>query len=102
MAPAPKPKSIVKAVPAQVGQPTKSPVIAPKAPNLCPLFAMENAVDDSAKFNPTRKETVTKRTRFKGIICKPRCSVKKANIMGIYPGKSQQGESSMWGGCGKP
>jgi hypothetical protein len=102
VAPAPNPKSMVKTVPAQVGHPTKSPVIAPNAPSFPPLFAMEKTVADIAKFRPTRNDTVTSSNKFNGIICKPTCSVKNANIIGIYPGRSQHGESSMCGGFGNP
>ena len=102
VAPAPKPKSMVKIVPAHVGHPTKSPVTAPNAPSFPPLFAIENTVDDIAKFKPTRNDTVTSNSRFIGIICSPTCSVKNAKIIGMYPGRSQHGESSMWGGFGNP
>jgi hypothetical protein len=83
VAPAPKPNNIVKAVPAHVGQPTKSPVIAPNAPNFPPLFAIVNTVDDTAKFNPTKNDTETNRSKLMGITCNPTCSVKNAKIIGM-------------------
>ena len=102
VAPVPKPKSIVNAVPAQVGHPTKSPVMAPIVPSFPPLFTMAKTVDDIAKFKPTKNDTVTKSRRFRGIICNPTCSVKKTKIIGMYPGRSQHGEISACGGFGKP
>lgn len=68
VAPVPKPNSIVKAVPAHVGHPTKSPVIAPNAPHFPPLFAIENTVDDTAKFRPTKNDTETSSNKFRGMI----------------------------------
>ena len=83
VAPVPRPKSIINAVPAQVGHPTKSPVIAPKAPSFPPLFATENTDDAIAKFKPTRNDTIIKRSRLRGMICNPTCSVKNAKIIGM-------------------
>ncbi len=68
VAPVPNPNNIVKAVPAHVGHPTKSPVIAPNAPSFPPLFATEKTVDDIAKFRPTKNDTETSSNIFRGMI----------------------------------
>ena len=56
---------------------------APNAPSFLPLFAIENTVDDTAKFKPTKNDTETSSNKFTGMICSPTCSVKNAKIIGM-------------------